>query len=274
MIERIDAHSHSAHSGHGEGSVHDMVLAALDRGLTTFVQSEHLMLPEGMDPSFESSMSPETMLRYIEEVLEERASLESQGSGMELVLGIEADWLDGRTEELEELCEPFEYVLGSVHFLDRRPFDDSRDLSIWDEHGIDGVWLKYFDAWLAMAKNPGPIMSFAHPDLAKKYGWLPSFDPRDHYHEMAVAAGRSGRMIEVNTSGLRKDVKLMYPSLELLTMFKDAGVDCTIGSDAHAPKDVSANYEDAVELMRRAGYEYVTAPTANGDRRYISIADR
>lgn len=273
MMERIDAHSHSAYSGHGHGTVHDMVMSALDLGLTTFVQSEHLVLPEGMDPNFETSMSEETMQRYIDDVHEERETLASQGAAMDLVLGIEADWLEGRSAELECLCKPFEYVLGSVHFLERRPIDDSRDLCLWDELGVDGVWRAYFDAWIDMASNPGPITCFAHPDLAKKYGWFPSFDARDHYHEMAVAAARSGRMVEVNTSGLRKDAKLMYPSLELLTMFKDAGVECTIGSDAHAPKDVSANYEDAVELMRVAGYEYVTVPRSDGDRRYISIDD-
>lgn len=271
MTERIDSHSHSAYSGHGSGSVRDMVDAALDLGLSTFAQTEHLVLPEGMDPSFESSMSPLEMSSYRSELLEERERLASIGSPLELVVGIEADWLEGRADELAELCAPFEYVLGSVHFIDRRPFDDSRDLSLWDERGVDGVWRDYFDAWLEMAGNPEPFTAFSHLDLPKKYGWLPSFDARDHFHEMAVAAARANRMVEVNTSGLRKDVCQMYPSLELLKMFKDAGVDCTIGSDAHAPGDVAANYEDAVELMRQAGYGYITAPRPDGDRRYIAI---
>lgn len=131
ICERMDCHSHSAYSGHGSGSVEDMVRRAEELGLAVFAQTEHLVLPEGMDPGFETSMSSQTMKRYIEELHEQRERLAHVGSGMQLICGIEADWLPGRTDELTELCKPFEYVLGSVHFIDNRPIDDSRDLSVW-----------------------------------------------------------------------------------------------------------------------------------------------
>lgn len=273
MTERVDCHSHSAYSGHGSGSVADMVHRAEELGLATFAQTEHLVLPEGMDPDFETSMAPQTMERYLAELHEQRERLHKEGSALELVIGIEADWLPGRTDELIELCEPFEYVLGSVHFIDARPIDDSRDLGIWDDYGADGLWRAYFDAWLDMAAHPGPIMCFSHPDLPKKFGWRPSFDAREYNYEMAQAAARSGRMVEVNTAGLRNDANEAYPTLELLRSFHDAGVACTIGSDAHGPKDVAANFDDAVELMGRAGYRKIVVPTSDGDRRYVSIDD-
>ena len=203
--ERVDCHTHSAYSGHGSGSVADMVRRAEDLGLSTFAQTEHLVLPDGMDPLFETSMSSQTMKRYVDELHEQRERLAHAGSGMQLLCGIEADWLPGRTAELERLCAPFDYVLGSVHFIDNRPIDDSRDLNVWDDYGIDGLWRAYFESWLDMAAHPGPIMCFAHPDLPKKYGWHPSFDAREYNYEMAQAVARSGRMVEVNTAGLRKD---------------------------------------------------------------------
>lgn len=257
----------------GSGSVADMVRRADDLGLSTFAQTEHLVLPEGMDPQFETSMSSQTMKRYIEELHEQRERLVHAGSSLQLICGIEADWLPGRADELTELCKPFEYVLGSVHFIDKRPIDDSRDLSIWDEHGIDGLWRAYFETWLDMAAHPGPITCFSHPDLPKKYGWRPSFDAREYNYEMALAAARVGRMIEVNTAGLRNDAREMYPAFEMLRSFYDAGVECTIGSDAHAPQDVAANLDDAVALMSRAGYGFVTVPTPDGDRRHVAIED-
>lgn len=271
--ERVDCHTHSAYSGHGSGSVADMVRRAEDLGLSTFAQTEHLVLPDGMDPLFETSMSSQTMKRYVDELHEQRERLAHAGSGMQLLCGIEADWLPGRTAELERLCAPFDYVLGSVHFIDNRPIDDSRDLSVWDDYGIDGLWRAYFESWLDMAAHPGPIMCFAHPDLPKKYGWHPSFDAREYNYEMAQAVARSGRMVEVNTAGLRKDAHEMYPALEMLRSFRDAGVECTIGSDAHAPKDVAANFDDSVGLMRQAGYGKLTVPMPDGDRRHIAIED-
>lgn len=124
-----------------------------------------------------------------------------------------------------------------------------------------------------MAAHPGPITCFSHPDLPKKYGWRPSFDAREYNYEMALAAARVGRMIEVNTAGLRNDAREMYPAFEMLRSFYDAGVECTIGSDAHAPQDVAANLDDAVALMSRAGYGFVTVPTPDGDRRHVAIED-
>ena len=89
--ERVDCHTHSAYSGHGSGSVADMVRRAEDLGLSTFAQTEHLVLPDGMDPLFETSMSSQTMKRYVDELHEQRERLAHAGSGMQLLCGIEAD---------------------------------------------------------------------------------------------------------------------------------------------------------------------------------------
>ena len=78
--ERVDCHTHSAYSGHGSGSVADMVRRAEDLGLSTFAQTEHLVLPDGMDPLFETSMSSQTMKRYVDELHEPRELLAHPGS--------------------------------------------------------------------------------------------------------------------------------------------------------------------------------------------------
>ncbi len=270
-MELIDCHTHSAFSGHGSGTVADMVARAKELGLYAFAQTEHLTLPDGMDPTFETSMSLETLALYIDNLAEQRELLVREGSSMQFICGIEADWLDDRTEELERLCAPFDYVLGSVHFVDCRPFDDPGDMSVWDEYGVDRVWQRYIELWLDMVSAPGPISCFAHPDLPKLYGWRPSFDMGDCYAEMARAVAASGRMVEVNTAGLRKDVHEAYPALELLRFFCDAGVDCTVGSDAHCPADLACGITDAYLLMREAGYNRLTIPHTDGERRYIPL---
>ena len=56
----------------------------------------------------------------------------------------------------------------------------------------------------------------AHPDLVKKFGHRPSFDPRDLYAEAARTAAETGVLIEVSTAGLRKPVGELYPGPDLL----------------------------------------------------------
>ena len=60
--------------------------------------------------------------------------------------------------------------------------------------------------------------------------------------------------IEINTAGLRKDCREMYPSSSILEMAAETGVLLTFGSDAHAPEEVGMDFEAAVVLAKSAGY--------------------
>lgn len=272
-MELVDCHSHSAYSGHGEGSVHAMVARAEALGLAVYAQTEHLWLPEELDPSHGDSMSREDMGRYVADIEAERERLEREGSPLALVEGVEADWLPGRAEELSMLCEPFEYVVGSVHYVEGLSVDCANDAGAWEAFGVDGTWARYLEAWLEMAGSGARIDCFAHPDLPKKFGSLPSFPLEPWFEEMASAAAAAGAMVEVNTAGLRKPVGEAYPSPDLLEAFCRHGVECTVGCDAHRPAEVAFGVERAYELMRRAGYEYVSVPRSDGSRRRIRLEE-
>ncbi len=62
--------------------------------------------------------------------------------------------------------------------------------------------------------------------------------------------------IELNTEGLRKDCKEIYPSSKIVQMAKDRGVAITFGSDAHAPGEVGMNFTEALQLARSVGYTH------------------
>ena len=64
----------------------------------------------------------------------------------------------------------------------------------------------------------------------------------------------------------------MFPAPDLLRAFCRAGVECTVGTDAHTPGNVARGIEQAYQLLLQAGYQTVTVPTADGDRRHITIA--
>jgi len=76
----------------------------------------------------------------------------------------------------------------------------------------------------------------------------------DEYVTLAARLARSGVCAEVNTSGLRKPVGEIYPEPELLGALHRAGVPVTLGSDAHAPNEVAADYGAACALLRATGY--------------------
>ncbi|MEG0027108.1 MAG: histidinol phosphate phosphatase, partial [Raoultibacter sp.] len=121
----------------------------------------------------------------------------------------------------------------------------------------------------ASSRTPFTVMS--HPDLVKKFGYLPSFNVNTLYSDAACAAQEAQRMIEVNTSGTYYTCQEMFPAQDLLREFCRAGIPCTVGTDAHDPALVARDIEKGYRWMYDAGYRYVTVPTRDGDRRQIEI---
>jgi histidinol-phosphatase (PHP family) len=175
----------------------------------------------------------------------------------DLRLGIEADFVPGAEDRMANLLEArdFDYVLGSVHFL-RDEALDMDDHSIWSTgRGPEEIWRAYFET-LAHAARSGLFDVLAHPDLVKVWGSvrpLPEGDLRRFYEPAVEAIAEAGIAVEVSTAGLRKPVGEIYPAEELLLMLLDAGVPLSLSSDAHAPRDVGAGYEQALALLERVG---------------------
>lgn len=269
-MELACCHAHTVYSGHGEGSVEELVQAASAAGLSTLAVTEHFRLTEAWDPGHGFSLSRETERRYLDEVRAAQAAHPE----IEVVCGCEVDWLgDGEDRGLtDDDWKPYAWILGSVHFLDGWAFDAPDERDRWGDHGgADAIWRRYFDVWCEAACSSFPFDAMSHPDLVKKFGFRPSFDPAPLYARAAEAARAAGRMVEVNTSGAWCACAEMYPCLELLRAFQRAGVECSVGSDAHAPANVARGIGDAYRLMCAAGYRHVTVPTADGDRRRIPL---
>lgn len=271
MRELIDCHVHTELSGHGSGTVGQIVSAAIFKGLTGLVLTEHLPLPVGLDPSNHISMPTDKLEAYATEV----RTWSERAKGLEVVTGAEADWLPGREAETAAIqaaarAAGVQVLLGSVHFLDDWAFDDPHHLEEWDGRDVDAVYEQYFGLWCDAARS-GLFDVMAHPDLVKKFGHRPSFDPRELYTEAAVAAAEGGVLIEVSTAGLRKPVGELYPAHDLLAAFGAAGVGATVGSDAHSAEEVGDDIERAYEALVAAGYTETRFPTGPKESRAVEL---
>lgn len=269
-LELVSCHTHTVYSGHGEGTVEELVRAAEAAGATTLAITEHYPLSAAWDPDGTVSMSKDQERSYLEDI-RRSCALHPR---LDIVRGCEVDWLGAGEDRglTRDSFAEYAWVLGSVHFLDGWAFDDPALVGTWAEHGsVDDIWRRYFEVWCEAAASDLPFDAMAHPDLVKKFGFFPSFDPQGLYRQAAEAAASAGRMVEVNTAGAYYPCAQMYPAPDLLAEFCRAGVECSVGSDAHAPELVVRGIEDAYRLMRQAGYRYVTVPTPDGDRRRIPL---
>jgi histidinol-phosphatase (PHP family) len=179
-----------------------------------------------------------------------------------LKLGIEADFVRGGEDKLDQALSgrPFDYIVGSVHFLgDDGAVDDTR-YDIWSAEGDPSkLWKRYF-AWIADAARSGLFDILAHPDLIKIWGEgrpSPDRDPRFYYEPAIEAIAESGVAVEISTAGLRKPVGELYPSRAFAEMCVEAGADFALSSDAHAPDQVGYGYDRALEFLADLGIERI-----------------
>ena len=273
MRELVDCHIHTERCGHAVGTVEDYVRSAVQCGLVGMAITEHLPLPEGMDPQSQVSMPACDLEEYLVEV----DLIRNRYPEIEIVTGVEADYLPDRMDEVRATVKAAtrrsdgaQVVLGSVHLLGGWTFDDPRTIASWESRSVDKAWEEYFATWCDACRT-GLFDVMAHPDLVKKFGHLPSFDLRELHAEVARVAAETGVLIEVSTAGLRKPVGELYPSPDLLRAFCAAGVPATVGSDAHAPREVGMQIEVAYEAMLEAGYHAAAFPDGSGGWRSIPL---
>ncbi|HEX9093039.1 MAG TPA: histidinol-phosphatase HisJ family protein [Coriobacteriia bacterium] len=248
----IDLHVHTSLCGHASGSVRDYVEAAGEAGVGTLCFTDHLPLPDGFPSGY--SMTWTDLPAYVHDV-RDAAERSAREGGPEVLVGIEADWLPGHEMLVAGAtrAHPFDFVLGSVHFIDGWAFDDPDEIAGYAEWTYDALWARYFDD-LAAAASSGLFDAMAHPDLIKKFGGRPESDPGPWYEEIAAVLAECGVAVEVSTAGLRKPCAEIYPAPDLLAACRRHGVAATMGSDAHAPEDVGYRMDAARQLLLEVGY--------------------
>src|SRR6266700_3584740 len=183
---------------------------------------------------------------------------EAKRRGLPVKLGLEVDYFPGIEVELAELLQPYpwDYVLGSVHFVDGFPVDQEPGLV--EKLGPHEAWRRYF-VWLRNAARSGLFDSLSHPDLVKHHGPRPDTETVQWLHEETADAIEAARVcIEVSSAGLHKPVGELYPDPPLLEACHARGVPITLASDAHAPQNVGRDLDRAIAHARAAGYERVT----------------
>ncbi len=258
MQKWINMHTHTPLCGHAVGEPEEYAREVIRAGVAWYGVSDHFPLPCNYreDYSMRLHQLPDYRWNWMKRV---RSVLEP--AGVQVLYGTEVDYLTDETMPVVRRlvnAEPFDYRIYSIHFIGTEPFDFAPDVGAWPHYGIDGTWSRYFETLEQMVRNEDFEIA-GHLDLAKRFAFYPSNRKSitEAAHDILKILAKRDICMEINTSGLRKTPREMYPSAEIVRMAYDAGVRLTLGTDAHDPKDVATNLTDAVELARSVGYRSV-----------------
>ena len=252
----VDYHMHLRNPreeiAHDTWSVEPFVEAARAAGVDEIGFTEHVYYFKQTRSLWTVPYQTERCVYDVEPYVE--AILEARARGLPVKLGLEVDYVPGREDETRELLAPYpwDYLLGSVHFIDGLGVDGEPRLI--DEVGPEEAWRRYFET-LAAGAHSGLFDSLSHPDLVKIFGVrADAFE----YDAIADAIAAAGVAVEVSTAGLRRPVRELYPHPDFLAACHARGVPVTLGSDAHSPDVVGRDFDRARELLQQAGYDTIT----------------
>jgi len=196
------------------------------------------------------SMQLNSLPEYLYEI-----NVLKQTSRIPVKAGIEVDFVPSKMDELMKTINrfDFDYLIGSVHHIGDWLIDSETQVHRWKGQNIDNVYQQYFALVQEMVKTR-QFDIIGHIDLPKKFGFRPRNNITNLLLETAQVTSKTDMCVEINTSGLRKPCHEIYPSQDLLKTCFDHGLPVTLGSDAHSPEDVGADFDYAIKLLRQVGY--------------------
>jgi len=247
-----DYHMHTPLCHHATGEPTELAVQAVRNGLKEIGFSDHN--PMARDDFDDWRMAAADLDGYVAKVEQARR----EHPNLVIKLALEVDYLPGYEDWIRELAarHPWDYFIGSVHYLSEAwAIDNPAQISEWKNREPMEVWTAYFER-LTMAADSGLFDIIGHADLCKKFCFYPKQDCAPLFTRFLQAAKRGGVAVELNTAGLRKDCKEIYPCPRIVHLAAQAGVPITFGSDAHAPGEVGMNFAEAVQLARSAGYTH------------------
>lgn len=179
--------------------------------------------------------------------------------GVELKLGIEADYFVGCEEELSELLsgQPWDYVIGSVHFVDGWGFDNPQTVDLFNNVDLKELYNRHYETVEKMIRSE--LFDFvAHLDNLKVFNFRVDdveFNTK-WYERIADALVETGTATEVN-AGLyyRYPVQEMCPSPDFIKVLVERGVEFTVSSDSHFPDDLGKYTSENANMLKDLGVE-------------------
>lgn len=218
--------------------------SARESGLTDIAFTDHDRYHKGID------FDEIDHLRQKNPDLRIRAGIELDNDPLHSPAGRE--WIEKHWDKLD-------FVLGSVHFLDRadQMFDSvPNGASQFEGRDVDAIYNDYFRRVRDMAAT-GLVDCLAHIDLIKIHGHRPSAEIGSIVNETLDFIRARNLAIELSSAGWRKPVNELYPGDRIIELAMAKGIPFTIASDAHSYAQLGNDFPRLAQKMATLGVREV-----------------
>jgi len=232
---------HSHFCRHAIGRLEEYARAARAHGITEICVTPHIPLP-GFRPGFFNDglrMDEREFDFHVKELENTRAAFPD----LTILSGVEADYIPSMEDFLAQFLSryAFDFVLMSIHFVSTWEIDEWT-FGFRKNRNLPSIYRDYFRE-MRTGIETGLFDALAHLDLIKQPGKPVLATNREEVEEVLDACLTQGLSVEINTSGIRKEILETYPSREIIRLMIDKGVAIVTGSDAHAPMQVGVAFD-------------------------------
>jgi len=283
---------HGGHSGefcdHADGTLREMLTAAVRYGYHTFGVSEHVprcesrfLYPEEVALGWTVEKITADFERYQEALtplvheFEDRLVV-LRGFECEVVPSDRyVELMNGyRHRRLADGSPAFDYCVGSVHHVAEMSIDGPPAVFqglVEEFGGLEPLAIRYYETVAAMVSSLRPEM-VAHIDLIKKncgpIGLSTSALESPSVQRAALGAleavRAAGSILDLNTAAWRKGLNEPYPAPWLVRAANSMGIGFCFGDDSHRPGDVGAGIDRAADYLIENGVTHITILTRDG----------
>ena len=260
-------HTHTQYCD-GKSTAEELVLRAIELGLTAIGFSSHAPLPK----KEAWSMASDRLEDYIDEVQGLKRKYKSQ---IQVYVSLEIDYIPGVTRSFDKFNREsnLDYTIGSVHLVKAKPESEFWLFGGPDTNYIHGIEVlfdgdvkkavtAYYDQVIDLIKTQNPDV-IAHVDKVKmnNKGRFFSEDEKwyvDLLDKTIEVIKNSGTIVEVNTRGFyKKKSDSFFPGVYFLKECKKKAIPVTVSSDAHHVDELVLGFDSVCELLKTIGFESV-----------------
>lgn len=251
-----DSHLHSSFSSDSDTPMEEMIQTAISKGLSSMCFTEHqdLDFPPGeFDFLVDMDAYQQTLSTLAKKYQEQ----------IHIHFGIELGLQPQLGNQLSDFVNsyPFDFVIGSVHVVDRL---DPYESVFYENRSEKEAYLRYFTCLLENVKKYSCFDVCGHIDYVVRYGpnknlYYSYQNYQEIIDEILRVLVNKNIGLECNTGGFKYGLGHPNPTEEILKRYRELGGEIiTLGSDAHVPQYIAYEFERAVDILKQYGFSYYT----------------
>ncbi len=189
--------------------------------------------------------------------------------GYEFHAGAEIDYAKSVEEDIRNHLRiySYEYTICSVHMIDGISISDGKHCENYNSEAAILDMLEKYYSEVHSGVNSNMFDVIGHIGIYRRSLKEEYMNEKiirsikEYDDELARTCAKSGKILEVNSSGLYTPVSSTFPDVDFLRLYyKYGGRRISMGSDAHNAENVAVGFDIVEDILREIGFTYICIP--------------